>query len=45
MKNTTKTTVILKVLDMELKALIQEDLNQFKAARSNQKQQQVTQAA
>lgn len=36
---------MLKVLDMELKALIQADLDRFKAVRSNQKQQQVTQAA
>jgi hypothetical protein len=45
MKNLTKTTVILKSLDIELKALIMADLNNFKAARSNQKQQQVKQAA
>jgi hypothetical protein len=45
MKNSTKTTVILRMLDMELKMLIQADINNFKAARSNQKQQQAKQAA
>jgi hypothetical protein len=45
MKNSTQTTVILKALDMELKALIQADLNNFKAARSGQKQHQAKQAA
>ncbi len=45
MKNSTKTTVILKALDMELKALIQTDLQNFKLARSGQKQSQVQQAA
>jgi hypothetical protein len=45
MKNSTKATVILKALDMELKTLIQADINNFKAARSGQKQQQAKQAA
>jgi hypothetical protein len=45
MKNSTKTTVILKALDMELKALIQTDLENFKLTRSAQKQSQVQQAA
>lgn len=45
MKNSTQTTVILKALDMELKALIQADLNHFKAVRSGQKQHQAKQAA
>ena len=45
MKNSTKTTVILKALDMQLKALIQADLENFKLARSAQKQSQVQQAA
>ena len=30
MKSSTKTTVILKALDMELKALLQNDLQNFK---------------
>lgn len=45
MKNSTKTTVILKSLDLELKALIRADLENFKNSRSGQKQQQVQQAA
>ena len=45
MKNSTQTTVIIKALDMELKALIQADLENFKAARSSQKQHQAKQAA
>jgi hypothetical protein len=45
MKNSTKTTVILKALDIELKALIQADLQNFKLAHSGQKQSQVQQAA
>jgi hypothetical protein len=45
MKNSTKTTVILKALDMELKALIQADLENFKIAHPGQKQSQVQQAA
>ena len=45
MKNSTKTTVMLKALDLELKALIQSDLVNFKASDSNQKQSQVKQAA
>ena len=45
MKNINKTTVILKALDLELKALLLADLGNFKALHSNQKQSQVTQAA
>jgi hypothetical protein len=45
MKSSTKTTVLLKALDMQLKALIQADLENFKSARSGQKQSQVQQAA
>jgi hypothetical protein len=45
MKNSTKTTVILKALDMQLKTLIQADLENFKLARSGKKQSQVQQAA
>ena len=43
MKNSTNTTVILKALDLELKALLQADLESFKVTR--QKQSQVKQAA
>jgi hypothetical protein len=35
MKASTNTTVILKALDLELKALLQKDLSQFKTERSN----------
>lgn len=35
MKNAISTTVILKALDLELKAMLQQDLNQFKAAKQN----------
>jgi hypothetical protein len=45
MKNLTKTTVILKALDIELKALLQTDIKNFKSARSYQKQLQGQQAA
>ena len=45
MKNSTKTTVILKSVDIELKALLQADIKNFKATRAGQKQQQVKQAA
>ena len=45
MKNLNKTTVILKALDLELKALLLADLGNFKVARTNQKQLQATQAA
>ena len=43
MKTSTKTTVILKAIDLELKALLQQDLERFKV-RSN-KQVPVKQAA
>lgn len=39
MKASTNTTVILKALDLELKALLQKDLNQFKAERNQAIQQ------
>ena len=45
MKNLNKTTVILKALDLELKALLLADLGNYKAARSGQKQLQAKQAA
>ena len=45
MKNLNKTTVILKALDIELKALLLNDLGNFKATRSGQKQLQANQAA
>lgn len=45
MKNSTKTTVILKMLDIELKTLLQTDIRNFKAIRSGQKQLQAQQAA
>jgi hypothetical protein len=45
MKNSTKTTVILKALDIELKALLQTDIKNFKAVCSEQKQLQAQQAA
>jgi hypothetical protein len=45
MKNLNKTTVILKALDLELKALLLTDLKNFKAEYSGQKQLQAKQAA
>jgi len=39
MKASTNTTVILKALDLELKALLQKDLSQFKTERSHSTQQ------
>lgn len=45
MKHLTKTTVILKALDLELKALLLADLENFKTAHSEQKQLQAKQAA
>lgn len=36
MKASTKTTVILKSIDLELKALLQQDLESFKAKHSKQ---------
>ncbi|MDO3625538.1 hypothetical protein [Mucilaginibacter sp. BT774] len=45
MKNLNKSTVIIKALDMELKALLLADLGNFKTVRSNQKQHQAKQAA
>ena len=43
MKTSTKTTVILKAIDLELKALLQQDLKRFKA--KNNKQAALKQAA
>jgi hypothetical protein len=45
MNNINNITVILKALDLELKALLQADLGNFKAARSARKQLQGKQAA
>ena len=45
MKNLTKTTVILKSLDIELKGLLQTDIKNFKIIRSRQKQMQEPQVA
>lgn len=36
MKTSTKTTVILKAIDLELKALLQQDLERFKAQQNKQ---------
>ncbi len=38
MKNSNQTTVILKALDMELKALLEKDLKDFKAIQSKNNQ-------
>jgi len=38
MKNSNHTTVILKALDIELKALIENDLKNFKLAQSKNNQ-------
>ncbi|MDB4902351.1 MAG: hypothetical protein JWQ63_1632 [Mucilaginibacter sp.] len=35
MKTTTKTTVILKAIDLELRALLQKDIEQFKMNQEN----------
>lgn len=45
MKNISKTTAILKTLDLELKALLSADLGNFKAKSKIQKQLQAKQAA
>jgi hypothetical protein len=47
MKTSTKTTVLLKSIDLELKALLQNDLKAFKAkaAGSNQGTSKQLQAA
>ena len=34
MKNSAKTTVMLKAFDMKLKAMLQEDLKNFKAIQN-----------
>ncbi|GAB2984181.1 hypothetical protein GCM10027049_22290 [Mucilaginibacter puniceus] len=44
MKTSTKTTVILKAFDMKLKAMLQDDLKNFKAIQ-NQKNNYSKQAA
>jgi len=38
MKNSNQTTVILKALDMELKALLENDLKNFKSANNKNNQ-------
>ncbi|MDB5135598.1 MAG: hypothetical protein JWP37_2201 [Mucilaginibacter sp.] len=38
MKNSTQTAVILKSLDLELKALLKKDLKNFKSAQSKNNQ-------
>ena len=35
MKNSTKTTVLLKAFDIELKAILEKDLKAFKAAQQH----------
>jgi hypothetical protein len=45
MKNLNKTTVILKALDIKLKALLKADLENFKTVCSGRKQLQAKQAA
>ncbi len=42
MKASTNSTVILKALDLELKALLQKELAQFKAERNQATQQAVS---
>lgn len=37
MKTSTKTTVTLKALDLELKAILEKDLAAFRAAQSTKK--------
>jgi len=44
MKTTTDTHVMLKAIDIELRALLQQDLKQYKAAKEN-KQAYVKKAA
>ena len=45
MKTTAKTTVILKAFDMELKALLKQDLQNFKAAQNHKSNNYSKQAA
>lgn len=45
MKNLNDITVILQALDLELKALLESDLGNFKAGRSGRKELQAQQAA
>ena len=44
MKTSTETSVISKAIDLELKALLQQDLERFKMIREN-KQAEVKKAA
>jgi hypothetical protein len=44
MKTSTNTTVILKALDLELKALLQQDLERFRMNKQN-KQVEIKKAA
>lgn len=45
MENSTKTEVILKSLDLELKKLLSQDLKSFKAAKQSNVQSNDKQAA
>lgn len=45
MKTSTKTTVILKAFDMELKGLLKSDLQKFKAAQNQKNNNYSKQAA
>lgn len=38
MKNSTKTTVILKAIDLELKAMLLNDLKSFKSSKTENDQ-------
>lgn len=42
MKNADSTTILLKALDLELKAIISNDLEQFRTKQSQQNVKQVT---
>ncbi|MDB5007199.1 MAG: hypothetical protein JWQ84_2451 [Mucilaginibacter sp.] len=44
MKTSTHTSVLLKAIDLELKALLKQDLERFKAMQEN-KQAQIKKAA
>jgi len=35
MKNSTKTTVLLKAIDLELKAILEQDIRKFNSAKFN----------
>ncbi len=45
MKNSTKTEIVLKALDLELKKLLAQDLAQFKAIKQVNIQSRAQQAA